>query len=201
VELSRFNVDNVNSRGNLNVALAQLAEADMPENETLSETRNATRWKSLRERFADGESPRMVFPDFQNEFYRALKSLYAQLKRNGVDPKAMFEAVGDPARLQQLARQARYCDFARILLDISAEGKSDLKIVIPSFVDSMWEQVRSRLRLDCLENSPSQDFLNRVEKMLDKVTESLLNDPSKAPRRPPNPRPPTLDEQLGESLL
>jgi hypothetical protein len=176
----------------------------MPENETLSpEARTASRWQPLRDRVAGGESPDQIFPDLQEQFYRSLRRVFKQWKARGVDPKQLLEAaVAGPAALNDLVARTRNDEFARSLQDaIAGEKDRNLEVVIRSFLDSVWEQVRSQLRLDCREDGVPDSFLGRVDQMLERLVRGLLKDPSRVPRRPPQKAPPRdIGEILQESL-
>jgi hypothetical protein len=176
----------------------------MPENETLSpDARTASRWQPLRDRVAGGESPDQIFPDLQEQFYRSLRRVFKQWKARGVDPKQLLEAaVTGPAALNDLVARARNDEFARLLQDaIAGEKNPNLEVVVRSFLDSVWEQVRGQLQVDCREDGVSDTFLSRVGQMLERLVMGLLKDPSRVPRRPPNKEsPPDIDDILDEPL-
>jgi len=176
----------------------------MPENETLfPDARTASRWQPLRDRIARGESPDAVFPDLQEQFHRALKRVFKLWKDRGVDPKDLFEAAqNDPAVLRDLIGQTWNDEFARLLQDATAgETSPDLEGVLRCFLDSVWEQIRGHLQIDCLDGGVPDSFLNRIDQMLERMIRSLLKNPSRPPRRPTNIKPPPdIDDMLGESL-
>jgi hypothetical protein len=176
----------------------------MPENETLTpNTPNASRWQPLRDRLAGGESPDAIFPDLQDQFYRALKHVFEQWKDRGVDPQQLFEAaLNKPAMLRDLVSRMRNDEFAKLLQDgIAGESNQNLEGVIRSFLYGVWEDVRGLLQLDCREDGVPVTFFNSVDQMLERLIRSLLKDPSRIPRRPSKNKPPLdIDDLLGESL-
>jgi hypothetical protein len=177
----------------------------MPENETLfPDARAASRWQPLRERMAKGESPNEIFPDFEEKFYAALRRVFKQWLKRGVDPKQMFEAAMDNDRsvLRDLMNRVWNDDYARLLQDAtSGEESLNLEAVLRLFLNSVWDYVRDHLQIDCREGGVPDAFLKRVDQMLDRLIRGLLQNPSRVPRRPRhNKPPPDIDDTLGESL-
>lgn len=175
----------------------------MPENEVLfPDARCANRWHPLRERFGR-ESADEIFPDFQEQFYLALRRIFARWKARGIDPKQLFEAaLHGSVQLRDLVNRIRNDQYARLLQDsIAGEQNPNLEVVLRSFLRSVWDNVRDQLQIDCLEGGVPDTFLSRVDQMLERLTRGLLKDPSRIPRRPPkNKPPPDIDDTLGEPL-
>ncbi len=158
----------------------------MPENETLyPDTQSVNRWRPLRDRIAGGESPDVLFPEFQEEFYRSLRKVFDQWKRHGVNPGQVFAAaLNDPVRLRKLVQQTWNDEHAILLRDcIDGEEPSNLEEVIRSFLNSKWEIVRDQLQVDCREDGVPGTFLNSVNRMIDKLTRELIDNPSRMPCR------------------
>ncbi len=143
----------------------------MPENETLlPDARTASRWQPLRDRVACGESPDEIFPDFQDQFYLALRRVFSQWKARRVDPKQLFEAAleDDSAVLRDLVNRTGNGEYAQLLQGGAAgEPNPSLEVVIRSFLDFAWEHVRGYLQIDCREGGVPDNFLKRVEEMLE----------------------------------
>ena len=180
-------------------------EAEMPENETLvHDARNASRWRAICERMNGGLTPIDAFPDIQRQFYLSFRRAWRQWIDRGLDPGQLFEAaLNDRGRLELMIRQANFDENARLLRDV-AVGLQDRSLgdLIQAFLGAAWDNPRSQLRLDCLENSPPSGFNRLVDGMLKRMLRGLLKDPSRFPSQPPRKAPkPSLDLQLGESLL
>jgi hypothetical protein len=177
----------------------------MPENETLfPDARTASRWQPLKERIAGGESPNQIFPDFEDEFYSALRRVFKEWAKHGVNPKEMFEAAlnKDCSVLRDLVNQVWNHDYARLLQNAtSANECPDLESVLRLFINSAWDRVRDLLQIDCREGGIPDAFLKRVDQMLGHLVRGLLGNPSRIPPRPHgHKRPPDLDDTLSESL-
>jgi hypothetical protein len=177
----------------------------MPENETLfPDARTASRWQALKERIAGGESPNEIFPDFEEKFYAALRRVFKQWVKRGVDPKQLFEAAldGDRSIVRDLVNQVGNDDYARLLLDATS-GKENLNLeeVLRLFLNSTWDYIRDHLQIDCREGGVPDAFLKRVDQMLDRLIRGLLKNPSRVAARPRQMKPPPdIDDTLRESL-
>jgi hypothetical protein len=177
----------------------------MPENETLfPDARTASRWQPLRERIERGESPEQIFLDYQDQFYRMLKSVFKQWKDQGVEPEQLFEAAldGDPTVLTDFVNRTGNNEFARLLQD-AISGKTDLDraAVIRLFLNSACDYARDYVRVDCHEDGVTDAFLKGVNKMLDRLICGLRKNPSRVPNRPPQNKPPRdINDALDELL-
>lgn len=176
----------------------------MPENELLdSEARAETRWRPLRDRLERGDTPDGLFPDVQQQFYQGLRCTFTRWRGRGVDPGHLFAAaVAGPAELRRLVRATWNDRHARQLQDaVAGLPCPDLGAVIRAFLDSLWEEARWFLQLDCLKGDVPESFLQDVEQMLGRLAHDLLKDPTRVPRRPRNAkRPPDVDDLLDEPL-
>jgi hypothetical protein len=73
--------------------------------------------------------------------------------------------------------------------------------LIHSFVDAVWEDVESQLRLDC-EVARPMEFDKEVQRMRSRIIDSLVNNPSHFPKRPSRKeRPQDIDAWIVEKLL
>jgi len=177
----------------------------MPENETLfPDARTASRWQPLKERIAGGESPNEIFSDFEDNFYAALRRVFKQWAKRGVNPKQMFEAAlnEDRSVLRDLVNQVWNHDYARLLQYATSGEKSlHLDTVLRLFLNSAWDRIRDLLQIDCREGGVSDAFLKRVDQMLDCLRRGLLKNPSRVPNYPRQNKPrPDIDDALGEPL-
>ncbi len=161
----------------------------MPENETLiHDGRTVSRWRPLRERLDGGLEPTEAFPAIQNEFYAWLQTrlsdlklqpqnVWRQWKGRGVDPADLFAAaLNAPNLLGELIRQARFDRNARLLRDVAAGLQdADMEGLIGAFLDAAWDSAHGQLQLDCREDTLSPEFMNRIQGMLGRIRQSLLN--------------------------
>ena len=130
----------------------------MAENETLNpDVRTANRWYPLMARLDHGESPSDMFQDLEIEFYCSLRRVYKRWEDRGVDPAELFDAaLNDPRALRDLIKKTRFCDYAKLLKDVVAvEPALNRDQLLGSWLNAVWESVRSLLQLDRHEASPA----------------------------------------------
>ena len=176
----------------------------MPENELLdSDARAETRWRPLADRLERGEAADALFPEVQQQFYGALRSTFKRWERRGVDPGRLFAAAASGrAALRPLVGQCWHDRHARLLQDVIASiPDPDPRATIRAFLGALWDQAQGFLRLDG-HGDEIPDALHRdVDQMLERMTQDLLKNPSRAPRMPPrSKRPPDIDALLDEPL-
>ena len=176
----------------------------MPENETLfPNCQTASRWNPLRDRIEGGEPLDELFPDLHRQFYKALQRAFEQCKKRGVDHKQLFEAaMNNRDLLHDLVEQTGYHDYAQLLQNVTfVEPNSELEGVIRGYLDSVWENVRGLLQIDCRDGGVPNSFWCSVDQMLERLRRSLLENPSNMPRCPRKQGPmQDIEDILKESL-
>jgi hypothetical protein len=186
--------------------MSREAEELMPENETLrADPERARRWRPIAERLAKGASPIKLFPEIEDQFYKALHKVWKQWRDRGVDVSDLLRAAAtDHQALQAQVIKLNNDANARFLSDVAVDvGNSSPEKFARKFLDAYWEdQVLNELDLVCHNEAQSPEFKELVEQMLNHIHLGLSRDLSRIPNRPPRKKSPTdLDNRLDESLL
>jgi hypothetical protein len=176
----------------------------MPENETLLyDARSASRWRPISEKLDNGLSTNDAFPTIQDNFYGQLLSVWSRWRHRDVDAADLFKAaLEDPNRLRDLIRQTNFDPNAQMLRDVARSLENpEMERLIRAFLDAAWESAQAQLRLDCREDSPSPEFMDQIQGMLDRIRRCLLKNLSRFPSRIRREPPPDMGTRLGEKLL
>lgn len=177
----------------------------MPENETLmGDRRSASRWRLVRERLDQGATPLELFPEIEKLFYRSLQKVWECWRTRDVDPARLFNAaLDDPSALRVLIKQLSFDPNARLLRDVSIASQcAGIEQLICKYLSAAWGGVETQIGLHCHGESQSVEFTQKVQRMLNRIAQRLIENPSRIPNRPQrDERPPDLDTQLSESLL
>jgi hypothetical protein len=176
----------------------------MPENETLLyDARSASRWRPIGESMDNGLPTNDAFPAIQDAFYGLFQSVWGQWRDRGVDAADLFRAaLDDPNALRELIRQTNFDPNAQLLRDVAlCLEDPDMEGLVGAFLDAAWDSAQAQLQLDCREDTPSPEFTNQIQGMLDRIRRCLLNNLSRFPSRIRREPPPDMGTRLGENLL
>ncbi len=119
--------------------------------------------------------------------------------------RLLTTAYENPNELEALVRQARYQEYARVLLDVvRCQLFLSLEQLIAAWLSALWDPIRDLLQLDLSCHAQDPSFEAKIRAMLHRLARLIARDPSRIPNRPRRSDelpPDDLDDTLGRSIL